>query len=173
MRTRAMACLRRPVAAPGPEAAGLRASTTGVSDSLVYSVSSCSCSSPWTTSVCSAEVVSATVLLVSSVCSDACACNTSVSQPWRAEELLRDLRDLKWHGLLRLVRVHVSGVDLQLAQLLASQGALGEHATNGLLDSLRGLLGQQVLVGGRPQACLLYTSPSPRDRTRSRMPSSA
>ena len=25
----------------------------------------------------------------------------------------------------------------------------------------------------RPQACLLYTSPSPRDRTRSRMPSSA
>ena len=27
--------------------------------------------------------------------------------------------------------------------------------------------------GGRCQACLLYTSPSPRDRTRSRMPSSA
>ena len=25
----------------------------------------------------------------------------------------------------------------------------------------------------RPQTCLLYTSPSPRDRTRSRMPSSA
>ena len=26
---------------------------------------------------------------------------------------------------------------------------------------------------GLPEACLLYTSPSPRDRTRSRMPSSA
>ena len=26
---------------------------------------------------------------------------------------------------------------------------------------------------GRPKSCLLYTSPSPRDRTRSRMPSSA
>ena len=26
---------------------------------------------------------------------------------------------------------------------------------------------------GRPNTCLLYTSPSPRDRTRSRMPSSA
>ena len=25
----------------------------------------------------------------------------------------------------------------------------------------------------QPQCCLLYTSPSPRDRTRSRMPSSA
>jgi len=28
-------------------------------------------------------------------------------------------------------------------------------------------------VKGRDSACLLYTSPSPRDRTRSRMPSSA
>ena len=27
--------------------------------------------------------------------------------------------------------------------------------------------------GRNPQTCLLYTSPSPRDRTRSRMPSSA
>ena len=27
--------------------------------------------------------------------------------------------------------------------------------------------------GGTPLSCLLYTSPSPRDRTRSRMPSSA
>ena len=29
------------------------------------------------------------------------------------------------------------------------------------------------LHGDRVKACLLYTSPSPRDRTRSRMPSSA
>ena len=28
-------------------------------------------------------------------------------------------------------------------------------------------------LGPRTQVCLLYTSPSPRDRTRSRMPSSA
>ena len=34
---------------------------------------------------------------------------------------------------------------------------------------------RKVLTGlqGNPEACLLYTSPSPRDRTRSRMPSSA
>ena len=31
----------------------------------------------------------------------------------------------------------------------------------------------QIHAGGRGKACLLYTSPSPRDRTRSRMPSSA
>ena len=30
-----------------------------------------------------------------------------------------------------------------------------------------------VIVIGLPNYCLLYTSPSPRDRTRSRMPSSA
>ena len=30
-----------------------------------------------------------------------------------------------------------------------------------------------AFVGYGPEACLLYTSPSPRDRTRSRMPSSA
>ena len=30
-----------------------------------------------------------------------------------------------------------------------------------------------ILHDGPPYACLLYTSPSPRDRTRSRMPSSA
>ena len=32
---------------------------------------------------------------------------------------------------------------------------------------------QNFGTGGSPSACLLYTSPSPRDRTRSRMPSSA
>ena len=31
----------------------------------------------------------------------------------------------------------------------------------------------KLLVLGRIRGCLLYTSPSPRDRTRSRMPSSA
>ena len=28
-------------------------------------------------------------------------------------------------------------------------------------------------IGGKPMSCLLYTSPSPRDRLKSRMPSSA
>ena len=34
-------------------------------------------------------------------------------------------------------------------------------------------IGVDYVEGGWPGACLLYTSPSPRDRTRSRMPSSA
>ena len=34
-------------------------------------------------------------------------------------------------------------------------------------------LASAQLTGEHPQACLLYTSPSPRDRQKSRMPSSA
>ena len=33
--------------------------------------------------------------------------------------------------------------------------------------------GKKTKMATRPKHCLLYTSPSPRDRTRSRMPSSA
>ena len=36
-----------------------------------------------------------------------------------------------------------------------------------------GALSGQVLAPAAGRRCLLYTSPSPRDRTRSRMPSSA
>ena len=32
---------------------------------------------------------------------------------------------------------------------------------------------EAIAVHGQTEICLLYTSPSPRDRTRSRMPSSA
>ena len=37
----------------------------------------------------------------------------------------------------------------------------------------QGLAGVLLLLAVLPDICLLYTSPSPRDRTRSRMPSSA
>ena len=40
---------------------------------------------------------------------------------------------------------------------------------------LRGAVAEALMAGwsAEQRACLLYTSPSPRDRTRSRMPSSA
>ena len=41
---------------------------------------------------------------------------------------------------------------------------------NALFDRI-GILAESHML--KPYACLLYTSPSPRDRTRSRMPSSA
>ena len=61
----------------------------------------------------------------------------------------------------------------------AAPAPLGTHATVLGLDGsvLReGSNGWTCMVGNprpAPEGCLLYTSPSPRDRTRSRMPSSA
>ena len=58
-----------------------------------------------------------------------------------------------------------------------------DHASNLVPESIaEGNLGLNKIemqrhiafdVGAKNLACLLYTSPSPRDRTRSRMPSSA
>ena len=57
---------------------------------------------------------------------------------------------------------------------------LGDDLEMDLLQGLRPLELRPVAAGrrwpelaGRPKLCLLYTSPSPRDRTRHRMPSSA
>ena len=41
------------------------------------------------------------------------------------------------------------------------------------VESLSAYARQFLDMMGKPDVCLLYTSPSPRDRTRSRMPSSA
>ena len=47
-------------------------------------------------------------------------------------------------------------------------GLIGDRQADRPGDDVLG-----VPAGGELQRCLLYTSPSPRDRTRSRMPSSA
>ena len=44
--------------------------------------------------------------------------------------------------------------------------------TRGIPFGICGILGSRR-ISSLPRTCLLYTSPSPRDRTRSRMPSSA
>eukprot|EP00657_Telonema_sp_P-1_P001950 TRINITY_DN14742_c0_g1_i1.p1 TRINITY_DN14742_c0_g1~~TRINITY_DN14742_c0_g1_i1.p1 ORF type:complete len:116 (+),score=18.02 TRINITY_DN14742_c0_g1_i1:117-464(+) len=50
----------------------------------------------------------------------------------------------------------------ELLQLYGSAGVGREHSVKG-----------SSVVSSKSSSCLLYTSPSPRDRTRSRMPSSA
>ena len=56
--------------------------------------------------------------------------------------------------------------------LLGSSNYLGD--LQGLQSNLASFADDpQALLGEHSYACLLYTSPSPRDRTRSRMPSSA
>ena len=52
----------------------------------------------------------------------------------------------------------------------------GAIKLNNVINELYDYLGDQTnlqISVGSPSTCLLYTSPSPRDRTRSRMPSSA
>ena len=52
------------------------------------------------------------------------------------------------------------------------QGSGFEVETDMVIKALRALITISVSTS-KPEPCLLYTSPSPRDRTRSRMPSSA
>ena len=61
-----------------------------------------------------------------------------------------------------------------IAELLASRGPLAVEL-NSKAVKVAGLfsIGASFAADGNAITCLLYTSPSPRDRTRSRMPSSA
>ena len=56
----------------------------------------------------------------------------------------------------------------------AVRWVLGEQKTSELrLDSMSDVLFNGTKTRKEGRVCLLYTSPSPRDRTRARMPSSA
>ena len=73
------------------------------------------------------------------------------------------------------------GTNSVVAQLLAGKVPvlepadlyLNEHREYGLSTYSLHSDGHGVSISSRLRPCLLYTSPSPRDRTRSRMPSSA
>jgi len=54
-------------------------------------------------------------------------------------------------GQLALVRMGRPGVHLELAELLATETVVGEHAADRPADRLFGLVGQQVGVGPRRQ----------------------
>ena len=65
--------------------------------------------------------------------------------------------------------------DQEIANALAERGLYtpgGTTEETGIIASAPNIINQQT-GGDGPNTCLLYTSPSPRDRTRSRMPSSA
>ena len=75
-----------------------------------------------------------------------------------SELMINGIRDERVHqGMVSITEVEVSG-DLQHCKVFVC--VFGEAQER-----------DQVLEG--LQACLLYTSPSPRDRQKSRMPSSA
>ena len=76
-----------------------------------------------------------------------------------------------WASLFMVVPVLSS----TFASFARSFGSLGASEIGWLLVDEAGQAAPQAAVGAlwRSRRCLLYTSPSPRDRTRSRMPSSA
>ena len=77
-----------------------------------------------------------------------------------------------------LFNVKKTVVAATTSTLLATGAFAGSHALSGdlvIFSDMSNPAPRAVMEGmiDRFGACLLYTSPSPRDRTRSRMPSSA
>ena len=56
--------------------------------------------------------------------------------------------------------------------ILTSVMMMGAYTTTAMASGI-GVIDAKDMLDIHAEACLLYTSPSPRDRTRSRMPSSA
>ena len=81
-------------------------------------------------------------------------------------------------GAWRRVLLKVSGEAFAGEDGYGIDGAVVRRIAKDIVDVRRDLeVDVAIVVGGgniwRGMSCLLYTSPSPRDRTRSRMPSSA
>ena len=57
--------------------------------------------------------------------------------------------------------------------VIGGAGYIGSHAVRKLIEEGNDVVVLDSLYTGHRKACLLYTSPSPRDKARSRMPSSA
>ena len=86
-------------------------------------------------------------------------------------EVCRELRQRSSVPIIMLTAKD-SEVDIVVGlELGADDYVTKPYSTRELLARIRAVLRRQVEDDGL--ACLLYTSPSPRDRTRSRMPSSA
>ena len=76
-------------------------------------------------------------------------------------------------GVASVVGVFLAYGDIEIALSVLSSTAYEAIRTDSLMViPLFVLMGEVVSKAGAA-TCLLYTSPSPRDRTRSRMPSSA
>ena len=89
------------------------------------------------------------------------------------EALLNEPSDGGLGALMDDIFNSLSSLSANPADVVNRTGAV--QATDSLIDRFRQIAGEldQLQSDAQTKACLLYTSPSPRDRTRSRMPSSA
>ena len=89
-----------------------------------------------------------------------------------------DERDILSIGMLGMHGSAYANFAVSECDLLIAVGARFDDRVTGKLDSFA-CLAKIIHIDidpaeiGKNKICLLYTSPSPRDRTRSRMPSSA
>ena len=87
----------------------------------------------------------------------------------KKKNLINRSRTRLRHLLLLLLRCLLIGLlVLALAGPAVASQEFGKWLTFGGISFIAAIVGLVLLL-----SCLLYTSPSPRDRTRSRMPSSA
>ena len=116
--------------------------------------------------------------------------NTPILDGINSPEDMKNLSDLQLHQLARELRSETIsivsetgghlGAGLGVVELTTAIHAVFDTPKDRLIwDVSHQCYPHKILTGRRDQmrtirkGCLLYTSPSPRDRTRSRMPSSA
>ena len=82
-------------------------------------------------------------------------------------------RQTNYRHLSSRYRQAVNDEARQMAEMTAEADDLAEQIVLLPLEKLVAVPPEEMEAAGVSVVCLLYTSPSPRDRTRSRMPSSA
>ena len=87
--------------------------------------------------------------------------------------IINSLKKLEYRGYDSAGIATLSG---GLINEIKSEGRVNNLEKNSLVQSMEGTIGighVRWATHGSPNSCLLYTSPSPRDLSTSRMPSSA
>ena len=82
-------------------------------------------------------------------------------------------RMVGWIGYLRNFDHLKEGRRISAHFTVALDGSVQQHVDTDYVAWTQGIYSDQYAFARKNWDCLLYTSPSPRDRTRSRMPSSA
>ena len=75
--------------------------------------------------------------------------------------------------VLKISNENLNGISIQERNLLGKINLRGKSSDKEFMKNVGSVLDLVLPIEPNVRVCLLYTSPSPRDRTRSRMPSSA